>query len=427
MAEKTKVVIVGAGFGGVKLAKDLAKNDNVHITIVDRCNHHLFQPLLYQVSSALLDAEEIAYPIRAIFRNNKNVDFYMAAARGIDKERKVLLTSYADIPYDYIVFAVGCTTNFFGNENVEKHSYPMKTLQEAIHLRNHIIHQFERAVRETDPEIRKKLLSFVIVGGGPTGVEEAGALTELFDVMKKEYRTIDFDKEVSVYLLEATDKVLPMLSQKLIDETVRVLRKKGVDVRFGAMVTDASEDGVTLKDGTVIETRTLIWASGVKAQPFLADLGFEVDRGGRIVVNEKLQVKGERDIFAIGDCASFMHGDMERPLPTVAPVATQGALVASENIQKLMKGQDDSLKTLRYKDLGTMATIGRGDAVLNNPFDMSGIFAWIAWMAVHLIRLAGPYTNVTVVLKWIWNFFNGTRVGRIITNQRGLSKDLYQG
>lgn len=427
MAEKTKVVIVGAGFGGVKLARDLAKNDDVQITIVDRCNYHLFQPLLYQVSSALLDAEEIAYPVRAIFRKNKNVDFYMATANGIDKERKVLLTTHAEIPYDYLVFAAGCTTNFFGNANVEKYSYPMKTLQEAIHLRNHIIHQFERAARISDTEERKKLLSFVIVGGGPTGVEEAGALTELFDVMRKEYRSIDFDKEVSVYLLEATDKVLPMLSQKLIDETVRVLRKKGVDVRFGAMVTDASEDGVTLKDGTVIPTRTLIWASGVKAQPFLSELGFEVDRGGRIVVNEKLQVKGERDIFAIGDCASFMHGDMDRPLPTVAPVATQGALVASENIQKLMKGQEDSLRTLQYKDLGTMATIGRGDAVLNNPFDMSGLFAWIAWMLVHLIRLAGPYTNVTVVLKWIWNFFNGTRVGRIITNQKGLSKDLHQG
>lgn len=413
---KPRIVIVGAGFGGVKLAKLFAK-ENVNVTLVDRHNFHLFQPLLYQVSTAVLSTDEIAYPVRTFFRENKNVEFFMAKAQGVDKDRKVLLTNHGEIAYDYLILAAGATTNFFGMENVEKYSYGMKTLQEAIHIRNHVLHMFERANKcEDSEEERRRMLSFVVVGGGPTGVEEAGALTELIAVQKKEYHNLDFD-EVSVKLIEATPDVLLMMAPNLRQHTVKVLERKGVDVLLNTQVMDYDGESLKLKDGTEIPTKTVIWAAGVKAVPFIANCGSEVDRGGRIIVNEKLQVEGSENVFAIGDCAHFQHGT-ERPLPTVAPVATQQAKVAYENIMKLIRGQKD-LATFHYKDLGSMATIGRGEAVVDktkmNP-QLTGFIAWCAWMFVHLIRLAGAHTNLTVAIKWTWNLLSGTRLGRIITN-----------
>lgn len=413
---KPRIVIVGAGFGGVKLAKLFAK-ENVNVTLVDRHNFHLFQPLLYQVSTAVLSTDEIAYPVRTFFRENKNVEFFMAKAQGVDKDRKVLLTNHGEIAYDYLILAAGATTNFFGMENVEKYSYGMKTLQEAVHIRNHVLHMFERANKcEDSEEERRRMLSFVVVGGGPTGVEEAGALTELIAVQKKEYHNLDFD-EVSVKLIEATPDVLLMMAPNLRQHTVKVLERKGVEVLLNTQVMDYDGESLKLKDGTEIPTKTVIWAAGVKAVPFIANCGSEVDRGGRIIVNEKLQVEGSENVFAIGDCAHFQHGT-ERPLPTVAPVATQQAKVAYENIMKLIRGQKD-LATFHYKDLGSMATIGRGEAVVDktkmNP-QMTGFIAWCAWMFVHLIRLAGAHTNLTVAIKWTWNLLSGIRLGRIITN-----------
>ena len=414
--KKPRIVIVGAGFGGIKLAKLFAEDD-VDITLVDRHNFHLFQPLLYQVSTAVLSTDEIAYPIRAFFRKNKNVEFFMAKAQGVDRERKVLLTNHGELAYDYLILAAGATTNFFGMESVEKNSFGMKTLQEALHIRNHVLHMFERANKHQDNEAeRRRMLTFVVVGGGPTGVEEAGALTEVIEIMKKEFHHLDFG-EVSVKLIEATPNVLPMMPQNLRDHTVEVLQRKGVDVMLDTQVMDYDGSSLKLKGGNEIPTKTVIWAAGVKAVPFVAQCGGEVDRGGRVVVNEKLQVEGSDNIFAIGDCAHFQHGT-ERPLPTVAPVATQQAQVAHDNILKLLQGKDD-LATFHYKDLGAMATIGRGEAVVAktkmNP-QMTGFLAWCAWMFVHLIRLAGTHTNFTVAIKWIWNLLSGTRLGRIITN-----------
>jgi NADH dehydrogenase len=419
--KKPHVVIVGAGFGGITIAKMLAK-ENVDITIVDRDNYHLFPPLLYQVSTAVLSEDEIAYPIRSYFRKNPNVEFFLAKAIGADQARNVLLTNHGEIPYDYLVLAAGSTTNYFGMETVEKNSYGMKTLQEATHIRNHVLHMFERAnKKEDDREERRRMLTFVIVGGGPTGIEEAGAISELVEIQKKEFHNLDFS-DVSVKLIEATGHVMPMLPQDLQDHCIEVLRRKGVEVLLNTQVVDNTGEDLVLKDGTKIPTKTCIWAAGVKAVPFIAKCGGEVDRGGRIVVEETMKVQGSRNIYAVGDCSHFQFGT-PRPLPTIAPVANQEGVVCAHNIMHEIKGETDKLEKLHYKDLGTMATIGRGQAVVDMPLGgktlkYKGFFAWITWMFVHLLRLDGARTNVTVALKWGWNLLSGVRLGRIITNMQ---------
>ena len=412
---KPHIVVVGGGFGGVSVCKLLAK-ENVEVTLVDRHNFHLFQPLLYQVSTSVLSSDEIAYPIRSFFRNNKNVNFFMAKATGVDQERNILHTNHGEISYDYLVLAAGATTNFFGMKEVEDNAYGMKTIQEALAIRNHVLHEFERADKpyRSDAE-RKEKLTFVIVGGGPTGVEEAGAIAELVDIMKKEFHHLDFNN-VSIKLIEATGHVLPMMTQDLQDETVKVLRKKGVEVMLNTQVVGYDGKILKLKSGVEIPTSTVIWAAGVKAVEFIGKCGAECARDGRIWIEEDLLVRGavNKNFFAIGDCAAFMHGDMQRPLPTVAPVANQQAKVCCENIMKLIKG-DTNLKKFHYKDLGAMATIGKAEAVVNKP-KMTGFMAWCAWLFVHLLRLAGAYANFTVTVKWAWNFLFGVRLGRIITN-----------
>jgi len=411
--KKPHIVIIGAGFGGIKIARLLAK-ENVDITLIDQHNFHLFQPLLYQVSTSILAEDEIAYPIRAFFRKNMNVEFFMAKVTGFDVNNKVVLTNHGEVAYDYLVLAAGATTNYFGMESVEKYSYAMKTLSEALHIRNHVLHMFERAMKEPDEAKRRQMLTFICVGGGPTGVEEAGSLSELvYSVMKDEYHHMNFD-EISIKLIEATDRLLPMMPVDLREETVRVLRNRKVEVLLKTQVMTCDEGGLTLKDGTVIPTRTVIWAAGVKAVSVVAKLGAEVDRAGRVIVEKTLRVSGCEGVFAIGDNAHFVQDG--RPLATVAPVATQQADVCVRNILQLIRGKDE-LDEFTYHDVGSMATIGRGAAVMcKGNFKMKGFFAWCAWMVVHHMRLAGTHTKITVALKWTWNLISGTRLGRIITN-----------
>lgn len=409
--KRPHIVIVGAGFGGVKAAQLLA-DKNVDVTLIDRNNYHLFQPLLYQVSTAVLSVDEIAYPIRAFFRNHKNVNFYLGEVTDFDLEQKKVITDQGEVGYDFLIMAAGATTNFFGMQTVEENSFGMKTLEESVVIRNHVLNMFEQASKEQDAEKRKQLLTFVCVGGGPTGVEEAGSLAELiYSVMSKEYHNIDFS-EPDIKLIEATDKVLPMMPESLRDETVRVLRGKKVDVRLETQVMDYDGETLTFKSGETVPTKTVIWAAGVKAVPVAAKMGAEVDRAGRVIINEYLQVPDYPEVYAIGDNAHFMQDG--RPLATIAPVATQQAAVCVENIMAHLSGKP--LRTFHYEDVGAMATIGRGDAVMcKGSMKCAGFIAWSAWMLVHLLRLAGAHTNVTVVLKWIWNFFSGTRLGRIIT------------
>lgn len=413
--KRPHIVVVGAGFGGVKVAKGLSELP-VDVTIIDRNNFHLFQPLLYQLSTSELDENEIAYPIRAFFRNTKNVLFFMAHAENFDTEKKVLITDHGEVPYDYLVLAAGATTNFFGMENVAQHSFGMKTLQQAVAIRNHVLRMFEDATKCDDAVERRRMLTFVCVGGGPTGVECAGALSELiYGVMAHEYHNLDFS-EAKVVLVEAMDHVLAMMPDSLQQETIRVLRDiRKVDVRTSTQVMDYDGEELKLKDGSAIPTKTVIWAAGVKAVSFVKNLGAETDRAGRVIVEKTLQVKGHPEIFAIGDCANFMQDG--RPLATVAPVATQQAAVCVENIKKLLRDPNAKLCEFTYKDVGAMATICRGHAVVSmGSMKMRGFFAWVAWMVVHLMRLAGTYTNLTVAYKWFWNFLFGLRLGRVIND-----------
>lgn len=409
--KRPHVVIIGAGFGGVKAAKSFA-GKAVDVTIIDRNNYHLFQPLLYQVSTAVLSEEEIAYPVRAFFRKHKNVDFFLGDVVDFNLEDKKVITDQGEVSYDYLIVAAGATTNYFGLESVEKNSFAMKTLADSVKIRNHILNIFEQADKETDAVKRKELLTFVCVGGGPTGVEEAGALSELiYSVMQKEYHNMDF-AEVDIKLIEATDRVLPMMPETLRDETVNVLRSKKVDVRLSTQVMDYDGRKLSFKGGEVVPTQTVIWAAGVKAVPVIAKLGAEMDRAGRVIVRKTLQVPGHAEVYAIGDSAHFLQD--ERPLATIAPVATQQAAVCVKNILQAIEGKE--MEFFEYHDVGSMATIGCGDAVMFKGIMKSkGFIAWAAWMVVHLMRLAGAHTNMIVIMKWLWNFFSGTRLGRIIT------------
>lgn len=339
----------------------------------------------------------------------------MAEAVGFDPANKIVKTSHGDVSYDYLIIATGATTNYFGMKSVEENSYPMKTLRESTLLRNHLIRTFERASRiENDNELKKALMTIIVVGGGPTGIEEAGAISELVHTaMKKDYHNLNMD-DVDIKLIEATDKVLPMMPENLRKNTVDVLTKKGVDVRLQTMVQDYDGEYLTVKHDDKIEkirTRTVIWAAGVKAQPVVASLGAEVDRAGRVIVEKTTQVKGFPEIYAIGDSAHFEQDG--RPLPTIAPAAYEAAETTVKNIMHAIKGEEQ--ETFVYKDLGSMATIGAGDAVMfKGMMKSKGLIAWVAWMAVHVLRLAGPLTNVTVVFKWVMNYFFGVRMARII-------------
>lgn len=414
VGKRPKVVILGAGFGGIKAAK-LFINKDVDVTVIDRNNYHLFQPLLYQVSTAILSEDEIAYPIRAFFQKHDHINFFMAEAIGFDTEKRIVHTNHGDVSYDYLIVATGATNNFFGMENLEKYSYPMKTLTQSTKLRNHLIRTFERASRvEDDPDLRKALMSIVIVGGGPTGVEEAGAISELvYDVLYKDYHNLNM-ADVDIKLIEATDKLLPMMPEKLRANTVKVLSKKRIDVRLNTMVKDYDKEYLTIKCGDKeerIRTRTVIWAAGVKAQPIAAKLGAEVDRAGRIIVENTTEVKGLKGVYAIGDSAHFEFNGA--PLPTIAPAAYLAAEATVKNIMHSINGEEQ--EPFIYKDLGAMATIGAGDAVMSSAhLRGKGFFAWFTWMTVHVLRLAGPLTNVTVVFKWTMNYFFRVRMARII-------------
>jgi NADH dehydrogenase len=405
------VVVVGAGFGGLRAARALRRAP-VQVVLVDRNNYHLFQPLLYQVATAGLEPEEIAKPARAILRGQKNFDFRMVDVTRVDFAAKRLETSGGPMNYDVLVLAPGGETNFFGLESMQRHGLGLKDIPDAIEIRNRVLTCFEQAMLEPDAERRRALLTFIVVGGGPTGVEMAGALSELIRlVLVKDYPRLNI-KDVRILLLEATDRLLAAMPERLREAAGKTLWRKYVEVRFGAVVADYDGQRLRLKSGEVIPAQTVIWAAGVRASPLNTTLGLAEGRQGRIPVEPTLQVTGHPEVFIIGD-AAYLEQDGE-PLPMVAPVAIQMGQSVARNIKRLLRGQP--LAPFRYRDQGTLATIGRNAAVANvYGIKATGFVAWVMWLGIHIIQLIGFRNKLFVLINWAWDYFFYERAARLIT------------
>jgi NADH dehydrogenase len=408
-SEAPRVVIVGAGFGGLWAARALAHR-SFNVTLIDRNNYHTFLPLLYQVAAAELEPEEIIYPVRSILRPLANVGFLMAKVDGIDFERRVVETRVAPVAYDYLILAAGSSTNFFGVPGAE-HAYALKSLDDAIRLRNHILCCFERAASLSHPEQRKRVLSFAIVGGGPTGVEFAGALAELLrGPLRKDYSKVGLS-DSKVILLEAAGSLLSGLPSRLAIYALARLRRMGVEVRLNAAVSRVEANAVHLKDGTEIPAETVVWTAGVRGARSAAAWGLPMDASGRVPTGPTLQIPGHPEAYAVGDLARFEQDG--RPLPMIAPVAMQQAATAARNIQRQSSGQP--LSAFHFRDPGMMATIGRNAAVAHFAgLAITGFPAWLAWLGVHLVKLIGFRNRLMVLTNWAWDYFFYERAVRLI-------------
>jgi NADH dehydrogenase len=406
------VVIVGAGFGGMETARRLAKTP-VRITLIDRENFHLFQPLLYQVAIAGLVPSQIAYPVRTIFRRQKNVTFQMGKVSAVDLEARYIKMDGSVIAYDYLVLAVGGRTNFFGLGSVEENAYQVKNVRCAVLTRNHLLEMFEVASREPDPDKRRALLTFVVVGGGPTGVETAGALAELIRlVMTKDYPEMDL-AEVRVLLLEAADHLMGTYPPRLRQATYDLLTRKHVEIMLSARLTDYDGIHLTLADGSKISTHTVIWTAGVRAAELADRLGVQQAGSGRVVVDETLQLPGHPEVFVLGD-AAHMVDEAGQALPMLATVAQQEAKAAALNIARSVAGKQPV--KFHYKDPGLLATIGREAAVARIwGLSFSGFIAWVIWVGLHIYRLVGFRNRLVVMVNWAWDYLFYENQVRLIT------------
>ena len=417
MPEKRhQVVIVGAGFGGLWAARSL-RDSPVDVLLLDRNNYHTFFPLLYQVAAAELEPENIANPVRSILRNFKNVRFSMTEVRGLDPTGKVVETSGGSVPYDYLILATGSTTNYFGVPGAAQHSFPLRTLEEGIALRNHILGCFERAIHEPDSDRRGSLLTFVIVGGGPTGVEFAGALSELVQgPLKKDFPTLDV-RQVRVMLLEASGGLLSVLPERLRRYAAKRVGRMRIEVRLEATVSSVAPEAVHLAGGDSIATETVVWTGGVRGDDQVASWGLPMGQGNRIAVQPTLQAPGFPETYVVGDLASLTEDG--KPLPMVAPLAVQQGVAAARNIGRQISGKP--LEPFRYRNLGTMAVIGRNAAVahLFNRWAFTGFFAWVIWLGIHLFKLIGFRNRFLVVTGWAWDYVFFERVMRLILPTEG--------
>ena len=415
--QKKRVVIVGGGLGGLRLAEDLY-GSGMQVVLIDKNNFHQFPPLIYQIASAGIDPSSISFPFRQIFRKRKDFYFRMAEARMVDSEKKILQTSIGKIDYDYLVLAAGATTNFFGNKNIEEWAIPMKTVPEAMGLRNALLSNFERALTCATEEERQELLNVVIVGGGATGVEIAGALAEMRRyVIPYDYPDMD-SSLMHIYLIEAGDRLLAGLSQESSQKAYEFLKSMGVDIQFGKMVTDYRDHKVVMKDGTEIPTRTFLWVSGIRANAMPGIDESHLGRGFRFKVDEYNRIPGVEDVFAIGDqCLQTSDAAYPNGHPQVAQVAIQQAKNLAKNLKLINQGADSSeLTAFRYKNLGSMATIGRNKAVVEiGKFRSQGFFAWVLWLVVHLRSILGVKNKMMVLLNWLWKYVSYNDSIRMIT------------
>ncbi len=422
---RPKVVIIGAGFGGLDAARALA-NKPVDVLLIDRNNFHTFTPLLYQVATSGLDPSEIAYPVRSIFRDRDNVRFLMGEVVDIDHEGKRVAvrangTRHAE-PYGHLIVAAGSVTHHFDNDGIAAHAFDLKDLADSVVLRNHILKLFERAAWSDDPAYVEALTTLVVVGGGATGLEMAGALYELKrHVLQKEYAGLR-DIETRVILVEATDWLLAPYPEKLQKAALRQLDSLGVEVILGNPVVEAGEGYVRLQDGQVIPTYTLIWAAGVKASPAALMLDVDLARGGRVPVHPTMEVIGREDIYAVGDMA-YLEDPKGQPYPMLIPVAKQQGALAAKNILRRIEGKPQ--EAFRYRDRGIMATIGRNRAVawIFYKVQLTGFIAWVAWLGLHLITLMGFRNRLNVFVNWVWNYLTYDRSVRIILEHQPHTAD----
>jgi NADH dehydrogenase len=419
-ARKPHVVIVGGGFGGLSAAKALAKAP-FDITLIDRTNHHLFQPLLYQVATAGLSPADIAAPIRHVLNDQRNLKVMLGEVLGVDLARKEVITDDRRVAYDYLVIATGARHAYFGHDDWAAVAPGLKTLDDATAVRRRILLAFERAETEADGEERARLLTFVVIGGGPTGVEMAGAIAELAKrALASDFRSID-PRSARIILVEAAARLLTPFDEKLSAAARRSLEQLGVEVRLGSAVTDCSDDGVRLGD-TFIPTRTIIWAAGVMASPAGRWLGAETDRAGRVRVRANLSVPGHPEVFVIGDTAAVLDED-GAPLPGVAPVAKQQGQYVAQALTARQDGR--TVPAFRYRDYGSLATIGRSRAVAQfGKLKVSGLPAWLLWTVAHIYYLIGFRNRFVVALNWAWSYLTFERGSRLITGPTPHSGDL---
>ncbi len=411
-SNQKRIVIVGGGFAGVNLAQKLAKSD-FQIVLIDKNNYHQFQPLFYQVAMAGLEPSSIIFPLRKVFQSNPNVFIRVTEVQEVDAVNNEIHTSIGSLKYDYLVLAIGADTNFFGNEKLAEKTIPMKSVSEALYLRNSILEDYEKALSTEDYNDRQGLIDIVIVGGGPTGVEVAGALAEMKKfILPKDYPELDCE-EVDIHLLQGSSCLLKGMSEEASEKAMEFLTKLGVNVRLNTRVTDYDGSFVYTEEGEKIQANKVIWAAGITGNKVKGLPDEAITWGNRIVVNRYNQVNGLENIYAIGDIAFMTEEAYPEGHPQVAQVAIQQGVHLAKNMKLSQKGK--SLKEFSYKDLGSMATIGRHLAVCDLPrWRFQGFFAWVIWLGVHLFQLIGVKNKLFVFINWLWNYMTYDQSLRLI-------------
>ncbi|MCO6480403.1 MAG: FAD-dependent oxidoreductase [Phaeodactylibacter sp.] len=416
-SSKKRIVIVGGGFGGLKLALKLARRKEYQVVLLDKNNYHQFQPLFYQVAMAGLEPSSISFPLRKAFRKNKDVYIRVTEVKAVHPDRKQLETSLGICNYDHLVLAIGADTNFFGNEKIARLAIPMKSVSEALFLRNRILSDFEKALSITDFEERQGLMDIVVVGGGPTGVEVSGALAEMKRyVFPKDYPELNTD-EIDIYLVQGGPQLLQGMSEESSRKSLEFLTELDVKVRLNTIVTDFDGEYVHMNDGETIRARKVIWAAGVTGARIKGLPDGALTRGNRIRVNRFSQVAGLEDVYAVGDIAYMEEEAYPQGHPQVAQVAMQQAAQLAKNFSNLHREKE--LLPFSYKDLGSMATIGRNRAVVDLPrWKFQGAFAWLVWLFVHLFQILGVKNKVFIFLNWVWNYVTYDQSLRLIIRPR---------
>jgi NADH dehydrogenase len=409
--EKPRIVIIGGGFGGLHLSKALRKG-SFQVVMLDRNNYHTFQPLLYQVATAGLEPDSIAYPIRNIFKRYRDFYFRMASVTEVDPKEKTVHTDIGSITYDYLVIATGTTTNFFGMEDVAKHAMPMKTVSEALDIRSLVLQNFEKALLQSSKEKQESLMTFTIVGGGPTGVELAGAFAELKNhILPADYPDLDLER-MNIHLIEMNDEVLAPMSDIASKKALHYLEKLGVNVWLNQAVESYNGETVRFKNGEELGADTMIWAAGVKGN-LINGIGENSLERGRYKVDRANRIEGYETIFAIGDVSLMKTDHFPQGLPQLAPVANQQGAFLAKNLERIAKGQQE--KPFEFKDPGVMATVGRNKAVVDlGKLRFQGVMAWFVWMFVHLLTLVGFRNKVVTFVNWSYNYLNFDRSVRLI-------------